>query len=240
MAAGTLLAQHTFSSNDVEDGARFYDANCSRCHGPQGDAVTGVDLGHGKFITASTDQDLIKIIRNGIPASGMPPGSFSDFQAETIVAYVRSMSAVEVSKAASGDPVQGKAIFDGKGGCLNCHRVQDHGSVTGPDLTDIGGLRRSPDALEKSLLEPSAEILPQNRFVRLVTQDGTTITGRILNHDTFSVQIMDSKQHLVSLLRSNLKEFTFLDKSPMPSYRDKLSSQEIADVVSYLVSLKGY
>jgi len=28
-------------------------------------------------------------------------------------------------------------------------------------------------------------------------------------------------------------------KSPMPSYRDKLSSQELADLLSYLVTLKG-
>jgi hypothetical protein len=27
--------------------------------------------------------------------------------------------------------------------------------------------------------------------------------------------------------------------SPMPSYRDKLTTQEVADVVGYLMSLKG-
>jgi len=36
-----------------------------------------------------------------------------------------------------------------------------------------------------------------------------------------------------------LKEYTFIDKSPMPSYQGKLSPKELADLVSYLASLKG-
>jgi hypothetical protein len=39
--------------------------------------------------------------------------------------------------------------------------------------------------------------------------------------------------------RSELKEFAFIDKSPMPSYRGKLTPQEMTDLVSYLVSLQG-
>jgi hypothetical protein len=40
------------------------------------------------------------------------------------------------------------------------------------------------------------------------------------------------------LQRANLREFTFLDKSPMPAYSGKLSSAEVTDLVSYLVSLR--
>jgi putative heme-binding domain-containing protein len=240
LAAGTLLAQHTFSANDVEDGQRTYEANCSRCHGPEGNLVTGVDLGHGKFLTASTDEDLIRIVRNGIPAAGMPPGNYSDFRAETIVAYIRSMGqSTDVDRSNLGDATRGKAIFEGKGGCLKCHRVNGAGARMGPDLSDIGTQRRFASQLEKSILDPSAEILPQNQPVHLVLKDGTTINGRFLNHDTFSVQVLDSKDRLVSVMRSNVKEMTYIEKSPMPSYKDKLSSQEISDVVSYLVSLKG-
>ena len=31
----------------------------------------------------------------------------------------------------------------------------------------------------------------------------------------------------------------FVDKSPMPSYKDKLTTQELADVASYLGTLEG-
>ena len=94
-------------------------------------------------------------------------------------------------------------------------------------------------ASEQSILDPDAQILPSNRYVRLVTKDGSTITGRLLNHDTFSVQVIDMKEQLVSMPTANLREFTFIDKSPMPSYKGKLSTQDLTDLVSYLVSLKG-
>jgi hypothetical protein len=44
---------------------------------------------------------------------------------------------------------------------------------------------------------------------------------------------------LRSFQKSTLREYAFVDSSPMPSYRDKLSAEELADLVSYLVSLKG-
>jgi putative heme-binding domain-containing protein len=108
----------------------------------------------------------------------------------------------------------------------------------GPDLSEIGRLRHSTE-IEQSIVEPDAMIVPSNRFVRLVTRDGATITGRLLNQDVFTVQLLDSKEQLRSLQRADLKEFAFVDKSPMPSFRGKLSPQEITDLVSYLVSLQG-
>jgi hypothetical protein len=82
-------------------------------------------------------------------------------------------------------------------------------------------------------------IIPSNRFVRVVMHDGATIPGRLLNQDTFTVQLLDSKEQLRSIARADVKEFAFIDKSPMPSYREKLNTQELTDLVSYLVSLQG-
>jgi putative heme-binding domain-containing protein len=238
--AGVLLGQHEYTQTDVEIGARLYIANCIYCHGPDGDQVPGVDLGHGHFKRASSDTDLIEIIRTGISGTGMPAQTnMPPAQIKTIVAYLRSLAAAPSSDLpAGGDAVRGKAILDGKGGCLACHRVKDSGSRLGPDLSDIGGLRRVGE-LEKSLVDPNAIVLPQHRFFRVVTRDGATVTGRILNQDTFTVQIIDSRERLLSYSKSDLREFAPLN-SPMPSYRDKLSSKEMADLISYLVSLKGH
>ena len=79
---------------------------------------------------------------------------------------------------------------------------------------------------------------PTDRFYRVVMRDGSVVTGRLLSHDTFTVQLLDTSEKLRSFPKSDLKEHGFI-ASPMPSYRDKLSPQEIADVVSYLASLKG-
>jgi putative heme-binding domain-containing protein len=137
-----------------------------------------------------------------------------------------------------GDAAQGKVVFEGKGACLTCHRVKGIGARLGPELTDIGALRRAGE-LERSILDPNAEILPQNRFFRVVTKDGATTTGRLLNQDSFTVQLFDEKERLLSFSKANLKEYAFIDKSPMPSYQGKLSPKELADLVSFLVSLKG-
>ena len=178
IAAISLSAQHSYTPGDVRDGERLYLANCAVCHGPDGNMVPGTDLGHGRFRHASTDEALVQIVRNGIPGTAMPPHNFSDFQASMIVAFLRSMAAYTNGTAASGDAARGRAIFEGRGNCTSCHRVRAVGSRLGPDLTDIGANRRSAE-LEQSLVDPNAEILPQNRFVHAVMKDGTAVTGRL-------------------------------------------------------------
>jgi len=239
VAASTLLAQQRYTPGDVQDGQRLFLVNCAACHGPEGDGVPGVDLGHGKFRRASSDDDLIRIIQKGIEGTAMPPNNFTNIQAGTIVAYLRDL-AESTGRGAlnTGDPAQGKLVFEGKGACLTCHRVKGNGARLGPELTDIGALRRAVE-LERSILDPDAEILPQNRFFRVVTKDGVTTTGRLLNQDAFTVQLFDDKERMLSFSKSNLKEYSFIDKSPMPSYQGKLSPKELADLVGYLVSLKG-
>jgi hypothetical protein len=92
--------------------------------------------------------------------------------------------------------------------------------------------------LERSLVTPNAEVLPQNRSYRVVTRDGQTLTGRLLNQDTFTVQLIDTDQKLHSFDKSSLREHGFIE-TPMPSYRGKLTSQELADLVGYLASLRS-
>jgi putative heme-binding domain-containing protein len=232
--------QHRYLPEEVESGGRLYQGSCTGCHGPEGDGVAAVNFSKGQFRRAVSDDDLVRVIIRGIPGTPMPPSSFSEGQAGTIVAYLRAMGGEEPRGAAAspGNRDRGKAVFDGKGQCLTCHAVSGTGSRAGPNLTEIGAFRRRIE-LEHSLLEPDAEIRPENRVVRAVTRDGATITGRLLNQDTFTLQVMDSNERLLSLEKANLREYAVLRKSPMPSYRERLSVQELADVVSYLVSLRG-
>src|SRR5205085_7690294 len=115
------------------------------------------------------------------------------------------------------------------------HRVGENGSRVGPDLTSIGLPRPAlvffgppPPAptpavifqqLQRSLLDPDADVAPVNRTYQAVLKDGTAITGRLLNLDTFTIQLFDSKERLMTISRSEVRELA-LRKSPMPSYRD--------------------
>jgi cytochrome c oxidase cbb3-type subunit III len=238
LAAGCLFGQHSFTPIDVEDGGRLYRANCSICHGAEGNEVAGIDLGHNKFRRAKDDDDIAAIIRTGIPGTAMPPNNFSDFQALTIVAYLRSIAAATATSTSGGDAARGKAIYDGKGACASCHRIRGVGARSGPDLSDIGN-RRLAGELERALVETGAEAPEQNRHFRGVTKDGVTITGTLLNEEKYSLQILDSSDRLVSVQRSNLSESSIIEKGLMPSYKDRLNATELADIVTYLVSLKG-
>ena len=128
--------------------------------------------------------------------------------------------------------------MEGKGNCLSCHRINGKGSRLGPDLSEVGGIRTAV-YLERSLLAPEESVLPEHRMVRAITRQGTVISGRRLNEDTHTIQLIDQDERLHSLVKSDLRDYTLLTTSPMPSYKDKLSSEELADVVTYLISLKG-
>jgi putative heme-binding domain-containing protein len=225
-------------AQSVDAGRALYGTNCQACHGQEGDSIPGVSFRSGNYRRASNDEELSRVILNGIPGTGMPPTNLTAAERVNLVAYLRSMHSTGASAKGSGDVARGMAIVEAKGGCLKCHRVNGNGSRLGPDLSDIGALRNAA-YLEKSLVDPNDVIAPANRFMKIELKSGSTITGRRLNEDSHTVQLIDDKERLVSLQKSDFKSSTLLKTSAMPSYKDKLSAQEMTDVVSYLLSLKG-
>ena len=58
-----------------------------------------------------------------------------------------------------------------------------------------------------------------------------------LNEDTFSFQIREDNGRLLSLLKRDLKDMELDRRSPMPSFKGKLSETQMDDVIAWLVSL---
>ena len=226
------------SQAEVEAGFNLYNANCITCHGANGDSIPGVNLRSGQFRRVATDADLNRLIQTGIPGTAMPPGRYNTAELAGLVAYIRSMREFDTFAAGRGDAVRGETLFEEKGNCTSCHRVNGRGSRVAPDLSDIGAIR-APDALQRSLIDPSASMLPLNRSVRAVKRDGKVVTGRRLNEDTYTVQLIDTDEHLVSLLKADLREYTVLKTSTMPPYKERLTASELDDLVAYLRTLKG-
>lgn len=242
-----LALAPAFAAPDITAGKKLYDAHCAACHGSQGEGGRGVKL--TTLTRASNDEALFGIIRKGIPGTEMPPAPLGDEEINDLVVFVRGLhrDAPASSPPSSG---QGEQIYR-NAGCSRCHTIGSEGGVLGPDLSKIGA--RGPDYLRRALLDPQAHIpdnfgqyhwytvIPDNFLqVRITTQDGREITGARMNEDSFSIQLRDVSGRVYSFWKSDLKELhKDWGKSPMPSYRDKLTPSELDALVSYLASLGG-
>ncbi|MCY4662857.1 MAG: c-type cytochrome [Acidobacteria bacterium] len=222
---------------DIAYGQTVYARECAVCHAEDGAGIAGVDLRNGPLRRGSTDRGLRQVIRLGIPESGMLAFDFDAAEMTGIVAYLRNMN-YEADAPALGDPARGRAVFAGAGDCLRCHRVGAEGPRLAVDLTSIGA-RRAASALRRTLLDPSGTMRPIDRPITLVTADGETITGRRLNEDTYTVQVIDDAGRLRSFDKADLQRFDLSAESPMPAFGERLAPEELADLLAYLMSLKG-
>jgi putative heme-binding domain-containing protein len=225
-----------YAPADIAYGARVYDAQCTTCHGANGDGVGGVDLRSGRFRNATTDQDLVRIVTTGIPGTGMQGFKLDAAELTGIIGFLRNMTSFDRGSVNIGDAARGQAVY-AREQCGRCHRIGADGARVAPDLSDVGAVR-SPASLMRSVTDPSSQMMPINRPVRATTRDGAVINGRRLNEDTYTVQLLDDHERLVSLTKSDLREYTVATTSPMPSYK-QLSSGDLSDLVAYLLSQKG-
>lgn len=237
-ANGQGMQDHQYSTADIEVGSRIYANQCALCHGPNGDLIAGVNLRGGQFRSVVSDQDIRAVISSGVPAAGMPPFSFRPAELDGLVAFIRAGFDAGGTAVRVGDPALGMSLFEGKGGCLACHRVNGVGSRAAPDLSEIGAIRQAA-ALQRTLLDPTSAMLPINRPVRVVTSDGRTIHGRRLNEDTYTVQMADEEGRLVSFEKADLREYEIGTTSRMPSVAATMTADELAHLVAYLLSLRG-
>lgn len=234
--AQDTAGDHRYTSADIEAGSRVYTSDCALCHGANGDGVDGVNLRLGRFRHALSDEDLRQVIRSGVSGARMPAFDLRQDELDGIVAYIRAGFDPSGVAVKVGDAARGRELFVGAGECASCHRVNGQGPRTAPDLSDIGAIR-TPAALQRAILDPISALLPINRPVRAVTRDGRTIRGRRLNEDTYTVQLIDSEERLISLIKADLVEYE-VSRTPIMN-PTTLSSEEVADLIGYLLSLRG-
>ena len=227
-----------YSRADIERGQQIYTVQCQICHGVNGDNIPGIDLKFGKFRRVSSDEDIARTVTTGISAVGMPAFVFQPAELAAIVAFIRAGFDPGSAAVRVGNAERGRAVFNGKGECASCHRVTGNGPLAAPDLSDIGSMRTLA-ALQRTMLEPHESLQPIHRPVRAVTRSGETIRGRRVNEDTFTVQLIDDRARLRSFAKNELTQYVVETTATMPSYKDRLSADETADVVAYLISLKG-
>lgn len=239
--AGRAVAQvedHQYSTTAIQAGYRLYSSQCQLCHGPNGDGIAGVNLARQRFKRASSDDDIKSTISTGVATAGMPSFKFQPDELDSLVAFIRSGFDQTGTPFKVGVAARGKAVFEGKGECRSCHLLQGEGKLNAPALGEVGATRQ-PAEIQRYLLEPDKAMLPINRRVAITTRDGKTLTGRRVNEDTFSVQLRDEGLRLHSIAKADIKTYDLAKTSAMPSVAGKLTPDELADLMAYLLSLKG-
>jgi cytochrome c oxidase cbb3-type subunit III len=225
---------HT-STEDVAQGEKTFRSHCSPCHGLKGDGGRGPNLSNGVFYHGSTDAELLANISDGITGTEMPGLFYSSDRVWQVVAYVRSLNSAS-ERPSERDVEEGKMLFKNQG-CEQCHRINGDGGRMGPDLSEIGKIR-AREHLRQAIVEPDADVRRRYWVVSLSDADGRKYEGFLMNEDTYTVQFIDMSEQLHSMRKSELASYRIDKTSRMPSYRTKLSTEQVAQLVDYLASLR--
>ena len=94
-----------------------------------------------------------------------------------------------------------------------------------------------PNSVSRSAI-PTREVASEYWSVAATTSTGRKVRGVRLNEDTFSFQVREENGRLLSLLKRDLKDVELNRRSPMPSFKGKLSETQMDDVIAWLVSLR--
>jgi putative heme-binding domain-containing protein len=219
----------------VRGGMTMYRVRCADCHGLDAKGYRGPDL-TALLAGEMTDEKLFNTIRKGVPGTDMPPSQASDDELLQTIAYLRNLTSTPL-EAVTGNVENGAKIFAAQ--CAGCHRVGARGGRIGPDLTRVG-IARSRAALVREIRTPSEWMAPGYETVTLVTKDGQRIRGVKKNEDSFSIQIMDTRERIQGYLKPDLKDVIFEKESLMPAFGPaRLNDNDLNDLVGYLSSLRG-
>ncbi len=157
--------------------------------------------------------------------------------------YVKEWTLDELSPAAKTG-MKNRSFANGRkmfaaGGCFACHRFNNEGGMTGPDLSLAGG-RYNPHDLLDQIVNPSKEINEQFAPIVLTQTDGETHTGVVVNLNgdgvTINTDMFDPNQR-ITIDRKKVKSIEPAKVSPMPTgLLSLMKKEEILDLVAYVLS----
>jgi cytochrome c oxidase cbb3-type subunit 3 len=244
LCAALLFALVPAFANDnpdpaaVERGRKDFISSCGFCHGNDASGNRAPDLIRSVLVNRDESGNLIgPVIRNGRPEKEMPAfPALSGQQVSDMVTFLHfriteSIASAKVSndyplaKLLTGNPAQGKAFFDGAGGCAGCH------SPSG----DLAGVAKkySPIELQSRFLYPRGA----KSTVTVRTRSGKQFEGALQHLDEFDLAMTDKAGWHRSWMRNEV-EYTVHD--PLEAHRKLLAKYTDADmhnIFAYLETL---
>ncbi len=132
-----------------------------------------------------------------------------------------------------GDPYAGKKLFTAS--CGSCHRLFEQGGYIGPDLSVYQ--RDDIDTMLLSIINPSAEIREGYENFLLITEDGRTVVGFLVEQDSRIVVLRGLDGQDITVQRKEIKTMRAQGVSLMPSgLLSSYSNDQIRDLLAYLRS----
>jgi putative heme-binding domain-containing protein len=245
LAAISVSAQNAPAANPLAgnaDAIRFgtglYRARCADCHGMDARGVRAPDLTQ-VWVSGRTDDGLFKTVKDGVPGTEMPanPRMF-DHEIWQVLAYLRTLAASTPNDPPKGNAENGQRIF--RAMCAGCHRVNGTGGRLGPELSRVGAAR-TRDMMVRQIRGATEDFRPGYEPVTLTSSDGQAIHGVKKNEDSFSVQIMDTRERIQGYEKEKMKNVANDTKSAMPAFGpDRLNESDLDDVIRYMQTLRGF
>jgi cytochrome c oxidase cbb3-type subunit III len=232
-------ATPTHPSELAAAGGSLFQQNCAFCHGRDaGGGETGPDLTRSKLVAADVGGDKISdVVLHGRADKGMPAFSFSSEQVAGLVAFIHAQKdkamaqsgkrkGVDVSDLQTGNVEEGKAYFNGPGGCSTCH------SPTG-DLAGVAS-RHEGLELEERMLYPK----DVKSKVTVTLPSGEKVAGTLAYLDEFTVGLRDTAGTYRSWRVSDVKYAVDAPVEAHVALFPKYTDADIHNLMAYIQTLR--
>jgi cytochrome c oxidase cbb3-type subunit III len=242
MLATAALRAQTPATREAP-GQPIFAARCGFCHGRDAaGGETGPDLTTSALVRDDRGGDkLIPVIRDGRVSAGMPAFALSAADLDAVVSFIHDQQqkataqpgrrrGVELADLQTGDATAGRAYFNGAGGCVRCHAPEG-------DLARIA-TRLQPLALLRRMLFPTRGERPNPATVTVTLGDGTTVTGRLVHRDEFTIALTDGSGWYRSW---PIDRVSLAVDDPLDAHRAQLgryTDKDMHDVLAYLQTLR--
>ena len=236
-------APQAYPAEQIQAGEQRFAAQCGFCHGRDAaGGESGPDLTRSELVAQDKRGDKIgPLLRAGRPDAGMPSFQIQEPELNSIVAFVHNQMdtfaalsggrrSVEPSDLATGNAADGRAYFNGAGGCSACH------SVTG-DLAGVA-TRYIGLTLLQRILYPSGRPAPKPAKAVFTLASGQTVVAPLTAEDEFTVTVLDPLGAPQTYQRSAVKVKIDNPLSAHFLQLGRYTDASIHNVFAYLDTLK--
>jgi len=230
--------KQTVDAAAAENGKTTYIAECITCHGAKARGTeNGPDLVRSLLVLRDRyGSEIGPFLRKGHPTQGnTPSANFTQKQIEELSYFLKlrftetlRTPTFPVQNVLTGNAKAGGEYFNGAGRCNTCH------SPSG-DLAGIG-TKYDPAILQQRFLFP---LRTRPVTITVAPPSGPPVSGALVRIDDFNVSLRDASGEYRSWKRT--PELKIERSDPYAAHvelLEKLTDQNIHDVVAYLESLK--